>query len=44
MMRMLNPKYLVPLYSGTGLYLLIGCALSVVSGLFVILRMVKIDV
>ncbi len=44
MMNLLNPGYLKPLYSGTGLYLLIGCAFSVVAGLFVILRMVKIDV
>jgi tight adherence protein B len=44
LMRVVNPDYLVPLYSGTGLFVLIGCALSVVAGLFVILRMVKIDV
>ena len=44
MMRMLNPDYVAPLYSGTGLILLIGCAASVTAGLFVILRMVKIDV
>ncbi len=43
MMRMVNPDYLVPLYSGTGLFVLIGCALSVIAGLFVILRMVKIE-
>ena len=43
-MRMVNPDYLVPLYSGTGLFVLIGCGLSVVAGLFVILRMVKIDI
>ncbi len=43
-MRVVNPAYLVPLYSGTGLFLLIGCAMLVVVGLFVILRMVKIDV
>ena len=44
LMRFVNPDYLVPLYSGTGLFVLIGCALSVIAGLFVILRMVKIDV
>ena len=44
MMRLVNPDYVEPLYSGTGLFLLIGCALSVVAGLFVILRMVKIEV
>ena len=43
-MRVINPTYVTPLYSGTGLFLLIGCATSVVVGLFVILRMVKIDV
>jgi tight adherence protein B len=44
MMRMLNPTYMAPLFRGTGVFLLIGCALSVVAGLVVILRMVKIDV
>ncbi|MGI8984526.1 MAG: type II secretion system F family protein [Acidimicrobiales bacterium] len=44
LMRMVNPDYVRPLYSGTGLFVLIGCGLSVVAGLFVILRMVKIDV
>jgi tight adherence protein B len=44
LMRVVNPGYLVPLYSGKGLFVLIGCALLVISGLFVILRMVKIDV
>jgi tight adherence protein B len=44
MMRMVNPAYLEPLYSGTGLILLIGCGVLVVAGLFVILRMVRIDV
>lgn len=44
LMRMVNPVYLEPLYSGTGLFVLIGCGLSVVAGLFVILRMVKIEV
>ena len=43
-MRVINPIYVQPLYSGTGLLILIGCATSVVVGLFVILRMVKIDV
>ena len=43
-MRMVNPDYLIPMYSGKGLLVLIGCGLSVVAGLFVILRMVKIDV
>ena len=44
LMRFVNPDYLVPLYSGTGLFVLIGCGVSVIAGLFVILRMVKIDV
>ena len=44
LMRVVNPGYLEPLYSGKGLFVLIGCGLSVVAGLFVILRMVKIDV
>jgi tight adherence protein B len=44
MMRVVNPDYVAPLYSGKGLFLLIGCGVLVVMGLFVILRMVKIDV
>ena len=44
LLRLVNPEYVTPLYSGTGLVLLIGCGLSVVTGLFVILRMVKIEV
>ncbi len=43
-MRVANPEYLEPMYSGMGLFVLIGCALLVLTGLFVILRMVKIDV
>lgn len=44
MIQILNPTYVKPLFSGTGLYLLIGCGLSVTAGLLVILRMVKIEV
>lgn len=44
MMRIINPTYIEPLYSGIGLFVLIGCALSVVAGLIVILKMVKIEV
>jgi tight adherence protein B len=44
MMNILNPAYVKPLYSGTGLMLLAGCAGSVLAGMFMILRMVKIDV
>jgi len=43
-MQVLNPGYVVPLYHGIGLVALIGCGLSVVAGMLVILRMVKIDV
>lgn len=43
-MQVLNPAYIVPLYHGTGLFILIGCAMSVVAGMLTILRMVKIDV
>jgi tight adherence protein B len=43
-MQLLNPGYVKPLYSGAGLVLLIGCAVSVVAGMLVILHMVKIDV
>jgi tight adherence protein B len=42
--QVLNPGYVTPLYAGWGLVLLIGCGLSVIAGLLVILRMVKIDV
>jgi tight adherence protein B len=44
MITVLNPEYVQPLYSGVGLILLVGCGLSVVAGMLVILRMVKIDV
>ncbi len=44
MMVILNPEYVHPLYSGWGLVLLVGCGLSVLAGMFTILRMVKIDV
>ena len=43
-MVVLNPTYVRPLYSGWGLALLVGCGLSVLAGMFMILRMVKIDV
>jgi tight adherence protein B len=43
-MQLMNPQYISALYHGTGLMVLIGCALAVVAGLFTILRMVKIDV
>ncbi|HVF14680.1 MAG TPA: type II secretion system F family protein [Acidimicrobiales bacterium] len=44
MMNVLNPTYVRPLYSGWGLILLAACSLSVLAGLFSILRMVRIDV
>jgi tight adherence protein B len=44
MMRVMNPAYIKPLYNGTGLIILIGCGVSVVVGVLVILRMVKIDI
>ena len=44
MMQLVNPDYIAPLYSGTGLIVLFACGLSVVIGLTVILRMVKIDI
>ncbi len=44
MMQLINPAYIEPLYSGMGLAVLIGCGVSVVIGLTVILRMVKIDI
>ncbi|MFN2606739.1 MAG: type II secretion system F family protein [Acidimicrobiales bacterium] len=43
-MRFVNPDYLLPLYHGWGLGVLAGCAGSVLIGLFVIFRMVRIDV
>jgi len=42
--QVMNPAYIHPLYSGVGLILLASCGISVAIGLFVILRMVKIDV
>ena len=44
MMQLINPTYVAPLYSGLGLAVLVGCGVSVVIGLTVILRMVKIDI
>jgi tight adherence protein B len=43
-MNVLNPTYLKPLYSGWGVGILIGCGMSLIAGMFVILRMVKIEV
>jgi tight adherence protein B len=44
MMQLINPQYIAPLYSGMGLVVLFSCGMSVVIGLAVILRMVKIDI
>ncbi|MEW6154068.1 MAG: type II secretion system F family protein [Actinomycetota bacterium] len=43
-MRSLNPGYLDPLYSGWGLVVLGYCVASVVGGVALILRMVRIDI
>lgn len=42
--QVINPGYIAPLRHGVGLVVLGGCAASVVAGLVVILRMVRIDV
>jgi len=42
--EVMNPQYIQPLHHGVGLVLLSACGLSVLAGLLVILRMVKIDV
>ena len=44
MIQVVNPGYAKPLYHGAGPYVLLGCGVSVVTGLFVILRMVKIKI
>ena len=43
-LNLLNPEYIQPLYHGWGLYLLAFCGGSVLIGLMVILRMVKIEI
>jgi tight adherence protein B len=43
-MQVLNPGYLQPLLEGKGLFVLAGTGLSIITGVFVILRMVKIEV
>ena len=44
MIRITNADYLRPLYAGWGLAILVFCGVSCVVGLFMILRMVRIDV
>ena len=41
--RTMNPSYVEPLLSGTGLVLLIGAAVSVLTGILVIRRMARVD-
>jgi len=43
-LNLLNPEYIAQLYHGWGLYLLAFCATSVLTGLMVILHMVKIEI
>lgn len=42
--QFMNPGYVEPLYSGWGLMVLVGSGTSVLIGMLVILRMVKIDI
>ena len=42
--QVLNPAYMAPLFHGWGLSVIVGSAASVLLGLFVILRMVKIEI
>ena len=42
--KTLNPEYVEPLLSGGGLIALIGAGVSVLTGIFVIKRMARIDV
>jgi tight adherence protein B len=44
MVRTVSPDYMDPLFQGTGLFLLLGAAASVVVGVLIIRRMVQIDV
>ncbi|MDP1819653.1 MAG: type II secretion system F family protein [Acidimicrobiales bacterium] len=39
-----NPSYLEPMFEGWGIFMMCAAAASVVTGLLVILRMVKVDV
>jgi len=42
--QVMSPGYMQPLFQGFGLFVLAGTALSVIAGVAVINRMVKIDV
>ncbi|MGH9190051.1 MAG: type II secretion system F family protein [Acidimicrobiales bacterium] len=44
LLELLNPSYVAPLHQGWGLVLLALCGASVLVGLLVILRMVKIEI
>ena len=44
MIQGVSPGYMDPLFHGKGLMLLIGTGLSVLTGFFVIRRMVNIEV
>jgi tight adherence protein B len=39
-----NPSYIAPMYSGKGLFILVGAFVSVITGFLVIRKMVKIEV
>ncbi len=43
MIQVMNPNYIKPLFNGAGLFILAYSGVSVVIGLFVILKMVTID-
>lgn len=42
--QVINPSYIGALYHGWGLVLLGGCGVSVLIGMFIILRLVRIDI
>jgi Flp pilus assembly protein TadB len=42
--QVLNPGYATPLFQGKGLFVLAGCGLSIITGVGLIRRMVKIEV
>ena len=44
MMQVTNPDYFAPMLRGTGLLVLIGTAVSVAFGTYIIFRMIKIEV
>jgi tight adherence protein B len=44
MIQVSNPGYMEPFYTGVGPLVLLGTGLSIVGGMAVILRMVKIEI